>query len=244
MRQFIRILRMDLVNLFSNPVWLFMNAGFPLLLFFIIGNLTRSHYGDTLSSFDYYAVTLLVYTAVNSAVMASNTFLENQIKSANIRIAYAPIKPKFIFETKIFATQIFIWVLMVVMALIMRFTTGANFGGIPGLLALGAISFFASCLGVMVACFMRSEETANMLVSNLIALFAILGGTFYSLEGFGSVFVMLSNLSFVKWIQTGMFQLIYDQRSSLIVTTTVVLVLLGLVMMWISRKVFKVEDYL
>jgi len=61
MRRFFSVFKMDLTNLFKNPVLVGYNTVFAALLILIMGFLTSGNYADTKNAYQYYAVTMLVY---------------------------------------------------------------------------------------------------------------------------------------------------------------------------------------
>ena len=90
MRRFFSVFKMDLRNLFKNPVLVGYNTVFAVLLILIMGFLTSGNYAAPKEAYQYYAVTMLIYGILNGAMTASNCFLERDIKRPNLRIIYSP----------------------------------------------------------------------------------------------------------------------------------------------------------
>lgn len=86
-----RITKGDLVNLLKNPMWIFFATGFPLLMTIILGYLTGDSYGKTVTSYDYYGITGMIYAVLNSGMISANAFMEERIKKPNMRIIYARV---------------------------------------------------------------------------------------------------------------------------------------------------------
>lgn len=114
----IKILRMDLKNIFSNPAWFVMNSLFPLAMSLLLAYLMKDFYGETVRSIDYFSITTLIFTAANTAVMAANTFLEDRIKRANLRIMYAPTSNVEMTLTKVLATFLYVSFYLLVLGFI------------------------------------------------------------------------------------------------------------------------------
>ncbi len=123
MRQFQKILIMDTVNLFLNPIWIFYSIGFPVIAALILGFLTSGSYGNTVSSYDYYGVAILFFAISNTAMLSANSFMEERIKSPNLRILYSLVRPFCIHFSKVAATFIFSSVSCTIAAAILRITS-------------------------------------------------------------------------------------------------------------------------
>lgn len=247
MYQFRQILKRDTLNLFTNPMWIFYTVFFPLLMILILGFLSEGSYGTELSSYDYYGITMMIYSALNAATLAANSFMEQRIKSPNLRIVFSPVKPMYIYLSKIIATVIFTTVCYSAVGVALHFMMNVNFGGEKAIflwMLMIAVEFFASCLSVMVCCIVKSEEITNTIVSNLITLLAVVGGLFFPVDGMGKVIEVISDFTPVKWISTSLFQIVYDNNMMSFLPILGILVVLGLIFIFISHKAFKMEEYL
>lgn len=247
MYQFKQILKQDMLNLFTNPMWIFYTVFFPLLMILILGFLSEGSYGSDLSSYDYYGITMMIYSALNAATLAANSFMEQRIKSPNLRIVFSPVKPMYIYLSKIIATVIFTTVCYTVVGVVLHFMMNVNFGGEKAIflwILMIAVEFFASCLSVMVCCIVKSEEITNTIVSNLITLLAVVGGLFFPVNGMGKVIEVVSDFTPVKWISTSLFQIVYDNNMMSFLPTLGMLLVLGVICIFVSHKAFRMEEYL
>lgn len=247
MYQFRQILKRDTLNLFTNPMWIFYTVFFPLLMILILGFLSEGSYGIELSSYDYYGITMMIYSALNAATLAANSFMEQRIKSPNLRIVFSPVKPMYIYLSKIIATVIFTTVCYSAVGVALHFMMNVNFGGEKAIflwILMIAVEFFASCLSVMVCCIVKSEEITNTIVSNLITLLAVVGGLFFPVDGMGKVIEVISDYTPVKWISTSLFQIVYDNNMISFLPTLGILIVLGTICIFVSHKAFRMEEYL
>lgn len=72
--RFFTIFKRDFRNIILNPVLLIYNTVFPLLLVSVLGYLSYGDYfGYGITSYDYYGITVLIYSALNVSVTASNS---------------------------------------------------------------------------------------------------------------------------------------------------------------------------
>jgi len=247
MYKFKQIFMMDLINLFTNPMWIFYAIGFPLVLVLILGFLASGSYGTTVTSYDYYGVTGMIFAVFNVTSFSANSFLEERIKSPNMRIIYSPVRPFNIHFSKVLAAFIFCSVTYTFVALILRLIAGVNYGGVdfwaPLVIMLLSIFFF-SALGILVCCLLKSESVANQILSLLLTIFAFLGGVFFPVDGLGKTIAAISWISPAKWILTACMQIIHDRDFSMLLPACAILVLLSAVSVLLSSKFFKGEDYI
>ena len=247
MYKFRRIFLMDLINLFTNPMWLAYGTVFPIALILILGFLGSGSFGSAVTSYDYYGVTMMIYGIFNTATYSANSFMEERIKSPNMRIIYSPVRPWYIHFSKVLATSVFCAVTYLFVAVLLHFTVGINYGGADcwALIIIALLSiFFFSALGVLVCCIMKSENSANNLVSIFINLFAIFGGIFFPIDRLGKTVSAASWISPAKWILTTCLRIIYDSDFSTFLPACGVIILLSAAIVLLSAKFFKVEDYI
>lgn len=247
MYQFKTILKMDLVNLFTNPMWIFYTTVFPFMLAIIFGFLAQGSYSDNITSYDFYAITTMIYSALNAATLAANSFMEKDIKGPNMRLIYAPVPTFVIYFSKIIATVIFTTVCYTAVTLLLNLTVHANFGGTNAIylwILMVLIELFGASFSVMLCCVLKTEEAVNQIVSFGITLMTLLGGVFFPIDGLGKAVVAVSNLSPVKWVAEAAFEIIYDGNFTLLLPSYLILAVLTIVCILLSTKLFKTEEFI
>ena len=246
MYQFRRILKMDLVNLFTNPMWLFYTTAFPFALTLILGFLAKGSYSDNITSYDFYGITTMIYSALNAATLAANSFMEKDIKGPNMRLIYAPVPSFAIYFPKIIATVIFTTVCYTAVALLLRVTVHVNFGETNTIylwLLMILVEIFAASFSVMLCCVLKTEAAVNQILSFAITLMTLLGGVFFPVDGLGKTVTAVSNLSPVKWVALSAFQIIYDGKFTLLLPACIILAVVSVICILFSTKFFKTEDF-
>ncbi|MDP4182807.1 MAG: ABC transporter permease [Bacillota bacterium] len=248
MYKFYTIFKRDLVNIFLSPVLMFYNTLFPFLLILILGFLSSNNYGKgILDSYDYYGITMLLFIVLNVSVTAANSFMEKSLKESNLRIIYSPIKPSFIYLSKIAATFVFTSLSFMVIMLVSNLALGVNFGGGRAVYIVTLILLFdllCACLGVFFCCVFKSEELSNKILSLVNNIFAVLGGLFFQLDGFGNTAHKLTYISPVKWLLEGIFKIIYDKDLSCFVPVSFSFAALSLILILGCKLTFRTEDYI
>jgi ABC-2 type transport system permease protein len=246
MRRFFVIFKMDTLNLFKNPVLVGYNTLFAIILTLILGFLSGGNFADIKDSYQYYAVSLVIYGMANGAMTASNCFMERDIKRPNLRIIYSPVGSFPIYFSKILSSFVFNYILhlllIAVLCPLLHVTLGSN--PIFFLLLMIPVEFASAALGIFFCCIFKCEETTSSLLSTLISILSFLGGTFFSLDGMGSTLAFASRLSPIKWLNDAFFALACD--NNLVYFWPVFLggTILSALLVLGCRLLFKTEDYL
>lgn len=247
MQQFKRILKIDFLNLLTNPIWIAFGTLYYLAIALVLGLLTNNSYGETITAYDYYAVAVILFATFNAATFSANSFMEEKIKSPNMRILYSPVPPFFIPFSKVIATTLFCMLTIIVDMFILHLITGAYYGGvyiIPFMIIIFISTIFFSILGIWLCCMLKNESSANQILSTLIVLLSLLGGVFFPVDGWGKSISILTWISPVKWILNACIQIIFDHDLSLFFPTICIFFILSGLLLWSSAKKFKGEDYL
>ncbi|MEG7336995.1 ABC transporter permease [Bacillus sp. 0102A] len=127
----LKLITFDFMNIVRNPVLVIANTAFPFVLILVMGFVTKNSFGaGGVSSYDYYGVNMMIFAATLIAMTASNTFMEEKVKKANLRIVYAPVSTTGIYLSKLLSTWIFSVIMYSVNVLIAQTIFHLNFGGV------------------------------------------------------------------------------------------------------------------
>lgn len=243
MRNLLLICKEDFKNLIKNPMWLFYGTLFPILLVVILGFLTKDSYGNEVTSYDYYVITLMIYSILTSGMTSANAFMEEKIRKANMRIIYAPGSVKSIYLSKIMASFAFSFLCHLFDMIVLCMIYHIHITAVPQIVILfGLTEVFSVALGVMFCCIFKTEAMANQILSVVINLFAILGGLMFPMDGFGKVVRGISYLSPAKWLVNTTFCMIYDNNFSWFYPTVLVLIFVIAAVFAVCDKTFRKED--
>lgn len=169
----LKLIIFDFMNILRNPVLVIANTAFPCVLILVMGFVTKSSFGaGGVSSYDYYGVNMMIFTAALIAMTTSNTFMEEKVKKANLRIVYAPVSTTSIYLSKLLSTFIFSVIMYSMNVLIAQTIFHLNFGGqylTYFMLLLYVFLFFGCCLGTMFCSLFKNEEQANGIMQIPIA---------------------------------------------------------------------------
>lgn len=246
MRCFLTVLRMDLTNLFKNPVLIGFNTLFGALLILIMGFLTSGSYGASRDAYQYYAVTMLIYGMLSGAMTATNCFMERDIKRPNLRIIFSPAGSFSIYFSKTVASFIFDYILHLLLMAVLVPLLHVRLGNNPVyfILLMTPVEFAAVSFGTFFCCVFHTEEAASTFLSLIVSLFCVLGGTFFSLDGLGKTLAFISKLSPAKWLNDAFFALCCDNSLRLFWPVFLGSAALSVLLTLGCRIFFRTEDYL
>ena len=240
------LIRRDTRNMIIRPMFIFYSTGFPLAMIFILGLLSQGFYGGPLSSWDVVAVNLLLYQALLSCSMSTNSFLERSLKAPNLRVLFAPVRPLHLLLSKVLASTLFCLGGFVVVFAILE-VLGVNLGPFCGLELFGmvaALSLASTALGLWVVCLVQDESGANMVLNLGIGILACTGGVFFSIEHFGPVAAALARYSPFTWLREIAFKIIWNGGDPVGYIATIGLSLVAAVaFLGAARASFKTEDF-
>lgn len=248
MHAFSRMVFQDTKNLFMNKMWLVLSFGFPLCLTLVLGVLTEGLFGQSITSYDFYGVTILIYSALMSATFASNSFLEAPVKQANLRMIYAPVRSWFVPVTKGAATFVFTSVNYSIVGLFFYLGLGINYG--KGMILLMVwllfllLNLFSCAIGIFFSCVFKSEETTNQVISLVLNLLAVFSGLMFSVASLGDAMLKISRFSPVTKVVQTIFEMIYDEHTTQFGLSVGILTTLTCILFIGTGTLFKGEDFL
>lgn len=244
---FAKIIKFDFMNILRNPMLFTMNTIFPLILFGGFGVVTSKNFGGgNVSSYDYYGVTTMIFSAILISMTVTNTFMEETVKRGNIRLVYAPVSKTEIYLSKLIATYIFATISYTIVSLIEQYVFHSNFGGkniMYILVLINFLSLFGCSLGTLVCCIFKSEERANAIMPIVLLLFVIFGGIFSPVGHYGVILQKIACISPVKWVTECAFRIIYDNDYSIWLSTIAILLFASIICIIICKIIFKPEEY-
>ncbi len=246
MYKFLQILKRDFLNMLFNPMWVFYDTVFPLMLILILGFLNSGAYGNEVSSYDYYGVAMILYIILNTATLSANGFMEERIKQGNMRLIYSPLPKSYIYLSKILATSAFASLCHISVMILLELFMKVNYGGkniIFIIIILIFAEIFASVIGVLFCCIFKSENIANQILSIVINIWALLGGLFFKVDSMGKALEKLSYISPVKWMMISIFKIIYDRNFSDYMVTIGILMISSIIAGALCEKFYKPEEY-
>ncbi|MGL5150123.1 MAG: ABC transporter permease [Clostridium sp.] len=230
----------------KTPIMFMMFFVYPILLTAIIGYLAQGGFGGDVSSYEYYSVGMMIFMFAGSGLISVYNFLDDNVKSGNVRTMFSPSGDFSIFFSQIISGTIYSALAsafaMGVFNLVFKVDYNGSFLLI--LLCFIVFSFMSNALGMFLCTKMKNVGEVNLIFNLLQTILCVLGGAFFSLEALGGIPAMIAKFSPVKWFMDGILNSMYDSNNLLIYIAIIINLVLGLVLVLITSKTFKTEKYL
>ena len=215
---FFNLVKQDVKNIITNKTILLFCIVYPSFLIVMFGFLFSDVYrSETVTSYDYYGVTMICYLSLQAATITPTVFMEERIKKANMRIAFSPVTRTEIYASKLLTTFIFLETAFIIQMIILNATGLVNYGGENFgiiLMLITVLLAFSISLGGAICTIVKSEDLTNKIVGITINSVAIFSGVFFPIAKLGTFADNVSNFLPAKMILNTAFQVIYDNSLS------------------------------
>ena len=243
----LNLLKFDIsYNIAKKPAILIYMFVFPTVMFILLGMLLSGKFTGSLSSYDYFGLTVMIYFQLTMGTMASNMIMEENVKLPNMRIAYSLDNERYIYYSKIIALMLCDAAAIIFYMLLARAMFGVEFGKnmLVIFLAYLILGFFSVCLGVFLCIFLRDESSCNNILGVVQLVLCILGGVFFPVSVLGKVGIMLSDISVVKWINYGIGNYVYGSGVHGLVAICLIAAGCSVILLMITRKMFRIQLFI
>jgi ABC-2 type transport system permease protein len=175
-------------------------------------------------SLDYYAVTMVTMILLYASLTGFWSVYGDITQMTAGRVLCAPVKRYEFLTGKVIGCIMITVVQGIVVVLFSKWVLKANWGNdlISVVLLLASYSVMSVSLGVGLAHLFKKKDAANGLLNTIIPVIVFLGGGYVPLSEMGPAFNGISSISPVKWANTALFKLIYDQDYSQLATSVLI----------------------
>jgi ABC-2 type transport system permease protein len=144
------------------------------------------------------------------------------------------------------ASFVFDYALHAVLVALCVFLLGITIGANPFvfLVLMAPAELLGTALGTFGCCVLHSEELASTVISLVVSLLCVLGGTFFSPDALGGPIAMISFLSPVRWFDDGFFAIACDNDLSSFWPIFLGCLVAIAVLVIGCKHFFRTEDYL
>lgn len=246
MRQFGTLFCLGLKRRSKDFFILFYNIVFPIVIILLMGYLTSTSYGTTFTSYHYYSIVIIPFSALMGITTVSYAAQEEKRLHTAYRYIIAPINKTAIIFSKLVSSAIVLSICNGVTLIITMFLFGFHFRSylpiVILLLTCETISVTGIGLYLGLAC--KNIDALRNFMNIPIVIFGFLGGAFFPVFASNTALAFLIKLSPLTWINRGIISCIYDNQIWTIGITSCMLLLLGLIMTVLTIVFFKKEAFL
>ncbi|MGL5417793.1 MAG: ABC transporter permease [Clostridium sp.] len=240
------MIKMQLNSLFKNKIMIINFVLYPSILTFIIGYLAEGYFKSGITSYEYYSNSMMIFLFMGAGLLSIYNFGDKDVIDGNMRAIYMPIGKEKIYISEVISSSIFSSISIILNILIFKYLFNINYGGNELIIILSFITlaFLSNALGMFLLSLVKEVGICNGIFNLVQAILCVLGGAFISLEGFGDFISSLSKLSPIKYLIEGILNSIYDGNAETLKMIIVVNIIIGIILLIITKWTFKVEKYL
>jgi ABC-2 type transport system permease protein len=246
MRQFGTLFCLGLKRRSKDFFILFYNIVFPIVIILLMGYLTSTSYGTTFTSYHYYSIVIIPFSALMGITTVSYAAQEEKRLHTAYRYIVAPINKKAIILSKFVSSAIVLSICNGVTFLIAMFLFGLDFGGylLIVILLLTCETISVTGIGLYLGLACKNLDALRNFMNIPIVIFGFLGGAFFPVYSSNTVLAFLIKFSPLTWINWGIISCIYDDQIWTIGIISCILLLLGSIMTVLTIVFFKKEAFL
>lgn len=173
---------------------------------------------------DYYSVTMLTLILMYSSLTGFWGIKSEQNQKTGNRILCSPIHKSELLTGKVIGCIFVTFIQAVVVLAFSKYAMGAYWGKDVFTIALLVLSqaVMTISLGASIAYLIKNEGAASGLLNSVIPIFVLLGGGYTPLENMGPAIARISVISPVKWLNSSILRIIYDNDYSLVPTAILI----------------------
>ncbi len=200
---------------------------------------------DAPSSYDYYGVVEITMMVLYILLFPLGALEYEKKKGMRERISLTGIGTFYYFTSRIVASFMISILIIMPGFLFSLFILDVNWGLNP-LLAFGYILSFnliSVTFGTLVGYIAKDYEKATLIIQGmLIPVISFLGGSYMALgDELGGAFQMVANFSPLRWLNRGLFRMIYSEDFSILnwslaINLIIFIVLVGLLFIFAKRE--------
>lgn len=243
----LNLLKFDITyNIAKKPAILIYLFVFPTVMFILLSMLLSGRFTGSLTSYDYFGLTIMIYFQLTMGTMASNMIMEENVKLPNMRIAYSLEDERYIYYSKIAALMICDSASIIFYMLILKCFFDVNYGNnmFVVFMAYIILGFFSVCVGVFLCILLKDESSCNNILGVVQLVLCALGGIFFPVSILGKSCAVLSDFSVVKWINYGIGGYVYGTSIKGLAIICAAAVLCSIILLKITGKMFRIQLFI
>ena len=198
----------------------------------------------TASALDYYGVTMLTLIILYSSMSGAYSTKSEKLKKTMDRMVIAPINKMNIFIGSTLGAVLSTIIQMIIVFSFSKYILKVYWGEhiIAILLILLSLIIMSISMGIAAGYIFKNDSVMDGFLNLLIPFMAFLGGAYINVTGIDNkIFVVISKLSPVKWVNSTIFNIVYNNNFSDFGITIGINIGIAILLMIISTVNFNKE---
>lgn len=245
MKNFSPLFRFGLKRRSKDFFIIFYSVVFPIVIIALLGYLTSKSYGQDFTSYEYYSIVMIPFCLLMGITSVAYAAVDEKRMKTSYRYMIAPISKSSLILSKFLSCVIVLTVCSMIVLLISRllFHLPVNGNTIYLIILLLCESIAISGLGLFFGLASKNFATIQNFLNLPIMIFGFLGGAFFPVSSLNPTLSFIVNLSPLTWINRGIMYCLYVSDATLLLYTSVILFIIGVLFTLLTIKYFKKEAF-
>lgn len=245
MKNFSPLFRFGLKRRSKDFFIIFYSVVFPIVIIALLGYLTSKSYGQDFTSYEYYSIVMIPFCLLMGITSVAYSAVDEKRMKTSYRYMIAPISKSSLILSKFLSCVIVLTVCSMIVLLISRllFHLPVNGNTIYLIILLLCESIAISGLGLFFGLASKNFATIQNFLNLPIMIFGFLGGAFFPASSLNPILSFIINLSPLTWINRGIICCLYVSDATLLLYTSAILFIIGVLFTLLTIKYFKKEAF-
>lgn len=245
MKNFVPLFMLGLKRRSKDFFIIFYSVVFPIAIIALLGYLTSTSYGRDFTSYEYYSIVMIPFCLLMGITSVAYAAVDEKRMKTSYRYLIAPISKSSLIISKFLSCVIVLTVCSIIVLLISRlmFHLPVNGNMVYLIILLLCESIAISGLGLFFGLASKNFATIQNFLNLPIMIFGFLGGAFFPVSSPNPILSFIVNLSPLTWINRGIMYCLYVSDATILLYTSTVLFIVGMLFTLLTIKYFKKEAF-
>lgn len=246
MENFIPLLKLGLKRRSKDFFIIFYNIVFPLFMILLLGYLSSMSYSKEFTSYRYYSIVLIPFCIMMGITNVAYAMQDERNAKTAYRVLVAPITKRTLILAKFLSCFSILSLTNILTLTISKFIFNMDLQGqyFMILLSFTGLTFLTSAIGAYLGLACKNFLMIKNFMNLPIMIFGLLGGCFYPIASNDLILSKMISLSPLTWINHGIISSIYENNIQILMITTCIFAIIGILILWFSIHNFKREAFL
>lgn len=245
MKNFVPLFMLGLKRRSKDFFIIFYSVVFPIAIIALLGYLTSTSYGRDFTSYEYYSIIMIPFCLLMGITSVAYAAVDEKRMKTSYRYMIAPISKSSLIISKFLSCVIVLTVCSIIVLLISRlmFHLPVNGNMVYLIILLLCESIAISGLGLFFGLASKNFATIQNFLNLPIMIFGFLGGAFFPVSSLNPILSFIVNLSPLTWINRGIMYCLYVSDATILLYTSTVLFIVGMLFTLLTINYFKKEAF-
>lgn len=245
MKNFSPLFKLGLKRRSKDFFIIFYSVVFPIVLISLLGYLTSKSYGLEFTSYEYYSIVMIPFCLLMGITSVAYAAADEKRMKTSYRYMISPISKSSLVISKFLSCVIVLMVCSIIVLLISRliFHLPVNENVVYLIILLLCESIAISGLGLFFGLASNNFATIQNFLNLPIMIFGFLGGAFFPVSSLNPILSFIVNLSPLTWINKGIMYCLYVSDATILLYTSAILFIVGVLFTILTIKYFKKEAF-